>query len=102
MGILDAIRETSRHSCRVVVSEFAALLSSIDHEIVGDRYGGEVPRELFRKHNIRYEPSAKPKSDLYRELLPLINSRKVELLDHPKMISQFFGLDAARREAEEI
>jgi hypothetical protein len=31
--------------------------------------------------------------DLYRELLPLINSGRCELLDHPKLISQLTGLE---------
>ena len=38
-------------------------------------------------------PTPKPKSDLYREVLPLINSRRVELLDHPRLISQLTGLE---------
>jgi hypothetical protein len=54
--------------------------------VQGDRYGGEFPRELFRKFGITYDVSAKPKSDLYRDVLPLINSRRVELLDHPKLL----------------
>ena len=40
----------------------------------GDRYGGEWPREQFRKYGVDYEPSEKPKSDLYKELLAPINS----------------------------
>src|SRR5262249_32943467 len=35
----------------------------------------------------------RPKSELYRELLPLVNSRRVELLDHPRLISQLLGLE---------
>ncbi len=61
--------------------------------VQGDRYGGEFPRELFRRHHISYETASKPKSDLYRELLPLINSGRCELLDHQKLISQLMGLE---------
>jgi hypothetical protein len=61
--------------------------------VVGDRYGGEFPREQFRKHGVSYEPSPKFKNDLYRDLLPLLNSRKIELLDHPRLVNQLVGLE---------
>jgi hypothetical protein len=35
----------------------------------------------------------KPKSDLYRDLLPLLNSGRVELLDHPRLVTQLCGLE---------
>ncbi len=59
--------------------------------VTGDRYAGEFPRELFRKRGIAYRPAERSKSDLYVELLPLINSRRVDLLDDRKAISQFVG-----------
>ena len=59
-----------------MVSEFAALLRTYKITTVqGDRYAGEWPRERFDVHGIKYEPAAKPKSDLYRDLLPSLNSR---------------------------
>jgi hypothetical protein len=61
--------------------------------LTGDRYAGEFPRELFRKHHIDYDASAKPKSDLFRDALPLLNSKKASLLDHTKLINQFVGLE---------
>ena len=33
------------------------------------------------------------KTDLYRELLPSINSARIELLDHSRMVSQMLGLE---------
>ena len=50
-------------------------------EVQGDRYGGAWPRDRFREHGISYETAAKPKSDLYQDLLPAINSHMVDLLD---------------------
>ena len=44
-------------------------------------------------HGIRYELAAKPKSDLYRDLLPAINSRKVDLLEDARLIAQIVGLE---------
>ena len=36
---------------------------------------------------------ASPKSDLYKELLPALNSATLELLDHPKLLAQLVGLE---------
>lgn len=95
VAILDAIRERKPpFSPEDVVSEFADLLKLYGiNKVIGDRYAGEFPRELFRKHGITYEAAAKPKSDLYRETLPLINSLKCDLLDHPKLVTQLLGLE---------
>jgi hypothetical protein len=75
-----------------------ARVARVSHGVVraaahGDRYAGEWPREQFRKSGINYEVSEKSKSDLYREVLPAINSRTVALLDHPRMVTQFCGLE---------
>ena len=74
--------------------DFAQLMNSyrIDR-VFGDRYGGEWPREQFRKQGIAYEVAEKTKSDLYRDLLPAINSGQLELLDHPRLINQLCGLE---------
>jgi hypothetical protein len=74
--IIDAVRERRPpFSPDDVVSEFAALLRSYRcTRVVGDRYGGEWPRERFREHDVTYEASAAPKSDLYRDALPLLNA----------------------------
>src|SRR5690606_36571052 len=77
-----------------VVAEFAHLLKSYRISTVqGDKYGGEWPREVFRKEGVFYEPTASPKSDLYRDMLPLINSRAVDLLDCPRLVDQLTGLE---------
>jgi hypothetical protein len=61
--------------------------------VEGDRYAGEWPRERFREHGISYVPAEKPKSDIYKELLPSLNSTKVELLDNSRLQSQLAGLE---------
>jgi hypothetical protein len=77
-----------------VVAEFSELLKMFGiTRIRGDRYAGEWPRERFRLAGISYEPSPKTKSDLYRELLPLLNSNQVELLDLPRLQSQLISLE---------
>ena len=95
VAVLDTVRERrSPFSPSEVVGEFAALLTQYGvSRVVGDRYGGEFPRELFRTRGIDYQLSDRTKSDLYRELLPLVNSRMVELLDDPRLLSQLLALE---------
>ena len=67
-------------------SLFAATPSFAQHygvEKYGGPWGGEWPRELFREQGISYECAEKSASDLYVEALPLLNSHRVRLLDHP-------------------
>ena len=93
--ILDAIRERRPpFSPEAVVADFAGLLKSYRiTTIAGDRYAGEWPRERLREHGITYDPADKPKSDLYRDLLPAINSRTVDLLDSDRLLNQLVGLE---------
>jgi len=61
--------------------------------VTGDRYAGEWVVERFRKNGITYKHSDKTKSELYVEVLALINSGRADLLDHPKTLNQFCGLE---------
>ena len=77
-----------------VCREFAQLLKDYRiHAIVGDNYGNEWPRERFSAHGIRYEKCDKPKAGLYQELLPLLNSGRIELPDLPRLITQICQLE---------
>lgn len=93
--MLDAVREVKPpFSPEAVVADFCDLLKSYRiYRVTGDRYGGEWCREPFTKHGIKYELAEKPRSDLYRDLLPLINGRLIELLDHSKLITQLCSLE---------
>jgi hypothetical protein len=94
-AVVDAVREEKPpFSPEQVVSDFAKLLKSYRIKtVVGDRYAGLWPRERFEVHGIQYEPSAKPKSDLYRDMLPILNGGRAELLDHPKLVAQLCALE---------
>lgn len=94
-AILDAVRERRPpFSPAEVVAEFVALLRTYRvTEIQGDRYAGEWAREPFRDLGVSYEPSARPKSDLYRDALPMLNSRRVSLLDDDRLVAQLVGLE---------
>jgi hypothetical protein len=93
--IVDAIRERrAPFSPDDVVKEFADTLRSYGiARIVGDRYAAEWPRERFKVHGIEYRVADKTKSDLYLSLLPLLNSNRIELLDHPRLLNQLTGLE---------
>jgi hypothetical protein len=93
--VVDAVRERRPpFSPEDVVAEFSGLLKSYHISmIIGDRYAGEWPRERFREHGVSYEPAEKPKSDLYRDMLPAINSRKINLLDDARLLAQLVGLE---------
>jgi hypothetical protein len=93
--IIDALRERRPpFSPEDVVAEFCELLRAYGvTRITGDRYAGEWPRERFMQHGVTYEPAARPKSDLYRDLLPLVNSRRLDLLDDPRLLTQLVGLE---------
>lgn len=81
-------------SPEVVTAEFCELLKTYGvHRVTGDRYAGEWPREQFRKHGVAYDTAEKSKSDLYRDLLPMLMSGQVELLDDPRLLAQLGALE---------
>ena len=65
------------------------------HRWIRRPFGAPPPycREQFRNNGIRYDVSDLVKTDLYRELLPSIDRARIELLDHPRMVSQMLGLE---------
>jgi len=74
-------------ACTAVLRRFSVT------RVIGDRYAGEWPKARFAEHGISFEQSARPKSDLYCDLLPLLNAKRVELLDNPRLAAQLVGLE---------
>jgi hypothetical protein len=93
--VIDATREVRPpFSPESVVDDLATLLQSYRISTVcGDRYAGEWPREQFRKRGIEYRCAEKPKSDLYRDLLPLLNSGRIVLPRSERLVNQLCGLE---------
>jgi hypothetical protein len=93
--VIDAVREAHPpFSPEQVVSDFASFLKSYHiTQVTGDRYGGEFPRELFRKCGIEYELAEKTKSELFRDLLPVLNSGSIMLPRNDRLISQIVSLE---------
>ena len=95
VAVLDLVRECRPpFSPETVIQQFADTLKPYGlFEVTGDRWGGEFVREPFRKHGITYKLSEQPKSDIYQSVLPQINSRRVELLDLPRLHAQLCSLE---------
>jgi hypothetical protein len=93
--VLDCVRERrAPFSPEAVVAEFVDTLRHYHvGTVYGDRYGGEWPRERFKKASVEYFSSDKPKSDLYLAALPMIMSAKVDLLDNQRLVGQLCGLE---------
>jgi hypothetical protein len=95
VAVLDAVLEIrAPFDPQKATAECAALLKRFGvTRVLGDRYAGEWPRAEYRKHGIDFEQSASPKSDIYHDLLPLLNSRRVELLENQRLSAQLVGLE---------
>jgi hypothetical protein len=93
--VLDCLREmVPPFSPESTVEDFAKTLKAYGvSRVVGDRYAGIWPVAEFARFGITYEQNAAPKSDLYRDLLPLLNSRRIGLLDNQKLVAQLVGLE---------
>jgi hypothetical protein len=64
--------------------------------VIGDAYGGEWPVAEFRKHGIIYQLSELNRSQLYLNLIPVLNSKRCELSDDRRMIEEFRRLERRR------
>jgi hypothetical protein len=93
--VLDLVREVRPpFSPKDVCASFAAELQCYGlYTATADRWGGEFVREAMSAHGITVYQSARSKSELYGELLPMINSRQVELVDAPVLIKQLLTLE---------
>jgi hypothetical protein len=98
VAVLDALRVwKAPFNPSAVVAEASAFLKSYGvRRTGGDRYAAEFVSEAFRANGIAYEPSELDRSGIYLELLPLVNSAKVRLLDLPELVREFRGLERRR------
>jgi hypothetical protein len=95
IAVLDAVREM-RPTFRpnAAVEEFAQLATSYDIiEVTGDNWGTGFVGGRFGDSGIGYIKSKLDKSAIYRELLPLLNSGAIELLDDQRLVAQLAALE---------
>jgi hypothetical protein len=93
--VIDLVHEVRPpFSPETVIDDLCIILKNYRiSRVTGDRYAGEFPREQFRKRGINYICSEKVKSDLYLDLLPLLNSGRIVLPKSERLVSQLTGLE---------
>jgi hypothetical protein len=62
-------------------------------ETTGDKYGSGFTVSAFAAHGINYRHADKDRSSIYLELLPLLSSARVRLLDSLRLKRQLQGLE---------
>jgi hypothetical protein len=78
----------------VACAQICATLRSYNiRETVGDRWALGFVQAEFQRHGIVLNYSDKNRSDIYREALPAIRSRRVRFVDNAKMVNQFVNLE---------
>lgn len=93
--VLDHVSEARPpFSPEEVCEQFSATMRAFNSYVAtSDRYGGAWVIEQFARFAVTCEQAAKPKSDLYTDLLALLNSGRCELLDNPRLTAQLVGLE---------
>jgi len=92
---IDALREArSPFSPEQTTAEFSDLLKTYNvNQIMSDKVGLGWSIEAFGHFGILVEQAAKAKTQLYTNFLPLLNSIRVELLDHQRCNAQLLALE---------
>ena len=81
-----------------VVREAAGLLHRYRVEVLqGDRYAPGIFADLFRSQSLDYAICERDTSANFIELLALVNSESVQLLDEPVLLAQLRGLERRTR-----
>lgn len=95
IAVLDVIGEVKPpFSPQAVVEQAATTFKAYRiSRVKADKWGSGFVAESLAKFGITCEQNADPKSTVYGELLPLLTSHKVRLLDNPRLISQLCGLE---------
>jgi hypothetical protein len=95
-AITDAVREVRPpFSPAAVVNDVLLPLCRAYgvHTITSDNYAAGFSQNLIRSAGLGFEPTAKHKSELYLELLPLLNSRRILLPRNERLINQIASLE---------
>ncbi len=95
VAVLDRVEEVRPpFDPHAVAREFAALARSYGCDrVIGDGFAKGWLGAAFEQAGVRYEPSEWTRSELYVRLLVGITGRRVELLDHPRLLAQLTALE---------
>jgi hypothetical protein len=93
--VVDVVREIlAPFDPESATEEFANLLKNYSiASVTGDRYAGQWCAQAFQKRGITYTPSEVPKSGLYVDFLPKLNSRSIRLVDNARLVNQIAALE---------
>ena len=96
VGVLDCLieRRGPGLSPEGTIAEFCDILKSYSlNAATDDGYGAGFTQELFRKNGIQYQHSDRSTSDYFAGFLPILNSRRVRLLDNKRLAYQLSSLE---------
>jgi hypothetical protein len=94
--VLDLVQEWKPpFSASEAISAIASILREYNvTDVSGDAFGFDLAREAFaRNGGIRYHKSERNRSAVYSDLLPLLTSGKVRLLDHKRLFDELGSLE---------
>jgi hypothetical protein len=94
-AVLDCVleRKPPFNPLDLLVNEYVPVLERYGiTAVVGDNVSSGFVEATLRGCGLRFEASPKSKSDLYLQVLNLINSGAAELLDEPTLRRQFLSL----------
>lgn len=94
-AIIDVVREIpAPFDPESAVDELVKTLKTYGiNRVTGDRYAGEWVSQAFGKRSVAYALSELPRSGLYIDFLPKLNSKAVSLLDNTKLVNQIAALE---------
>ena len=91
--VIDCLRSWP-NTVKATVAEVATVLAAYGLDtVVGDNWGQDTTVDLFRQTGLTYDASPMNRSQLYLNLLPLINTHVVRLLDHPQLLRELRSLE---------
>jgi hypothetical protein len=95
VAILDCIVEIKApFNPTTATQQIAAVLKSYGlSETSGDKYGAGWIPDAFSKCGISYRPAVLDRSAIYANVLPLFNAGRINLIDNPRLVAQFAGLE---------
>lgn len=97
-SVLDVVRTWSPpFNPSGAIAEAAELFKRYRvREVSGDRYAPGFVAEGFAQNGVTYRAGKRTTSEIYLEVLPLVNSKTALLLDHARLLRELRGLERTR------
>lgn len=93
--ILDCVVERpAPFQAQQVVADFVKIMREYGlNSCTSDRYAASWVSQSFAAHGITVRHSARDRSQIYSDVLPIFTSGKARLLDNKRLVSQFSALE---------